>query len=252
MAAAFRRAGFDAVDVHMTDMLAGRRPLARVCRSRCLRRFLLRRRARCRRWLGQVDPVQCRAGAGRVCRSSLRARDTLHARCVQRLPDAVGAGRTDSRCRRTGRVSVQNRSGQFEARLSLVEVLPSRSVLLDGHGRQPAADADVAWRGPGEFAARRSGRLRGGAQVAIRYIDNRGRRPTPYPANPNGSPGGIAGLCSSRRPGHDPDAAPERVQRDACSTPGIRPAGATMGRGCACSGTRGCLPVRRRSYRAGC
>jgi phosphoribosylformylglycinamidine synthase len=35
------------------------------------------------------------------------------------------------------------------------------------------------------------------AQVCIRYVDNHGRATTDYPANPNGSPEGIAGLCST-------------------------------------------------------
>ncbi len=48
MAAAFDRAGFNAIDVHMSDILAGRVDLERVQRPGGLRRFLLRRRAGCR------------------------------------------------------------------------------------------------------------------------------------------------------------------------------------------------------------
>ena len=74
MAAAFDRAGFDAVDVHMSDLIDGRVELARLQGPRRLRRLLVRRRARRRRGLGEVDPVQ-RARARRV-RGVLRARAT--------------------------------------------------------------------------------------------------------------------------------------------------------------------------------
>jgi phosphoribosylformylglycinamidine synthase len=109
-----------------------------------------------------------------------------------------------------------NRSGQFEARLSLVEVLPSRSVLLEGmagsrllvptsHGEGRAEFAQ-----PGDLAACESD-----AQLAIRYIDNRGAPASLYPANPNGSPGGIAGLCSADGRVTILMPHPERVQRAA-------------------------------------
>ena len=74
MAAAFDRAGFEAVDVHMSDLLDGRASTWRDFRGLVgLRRLLLRRRARRGRGLGQVHPVQ-RARARRVRRASSRAR----------------------------------------------------------------------------------------------------------------------------------------------------------------------------------
>ena len=57
MAAVFTRAGFDAYDVHMTDILARRVRLA-LPRNGRVRRVLLRRCARRRRGLGEVDSVQ--------------------------------------------------------------------------------------------------------------------------------------------------------------------------------------------------
>ncbi len=57
MAAAFDRAGFEAVDVHMTDLLAGRRDLSGVQGAGGLRRVLVRRRAGGGAGLGEVDPV---------------------------------------------------------------------------------------------------------------------------------------------------------------------------------------------------
>ena len=107
----------------------------------------------------------------------------------------------------------QNRSEQFEARLSLVEVLPSRSVLLEGmagsrlliatsHGEGRAAFA------PGHQQACTTGRAAG---------DSLRRQSRPagetYPANPNGSPDGIAGLCSADGRVTILMPHPERVQR---------------------------------------
>ena len=87
MAAAFHRAGFEAVDVHMSDILAGRISPRNIPRHRRLRRLLLRRRAGRGRGLGQVDPLQ-RQGAKRV-RAILRTQGHLHPRRVQRLPDGL-------------------------------------------------------------------------------------------------------------------------------------------------------------------
>ena len=92
--AVFTRAGFDAYDVHMTDILTRRVRLVEIPRPGRLRRLLLRRRARCGRRLGEIDPLQS-VGARRVQRL-LRARRDVHARRVQRLPNALGAQGADS------------------------------------------------------------------------------------------------------------------------------------------------------------
>ena len=57
MAAAFMRAGFAAIDVHMSDLLSGRDDAGRISGSRRLRRFLVRRCSGCRRRLGQIDSL---------------------------------------------------------------------------------------------------------------------------------------------------------------------------------------------------
>jgi phosphoribosylformylglycinamidine synthase len=92
----------------------------------------------------------------------------------------------------------RNRSAQFEARLSLVEVLPSRSVLLAGMAGSRLLIATSHGEGRAEFAAPGDlAHCEDGGQLAIRYVDNRGQPAERYPANPNGSPGGLAGLCSA-------------------------------------------------------
>uniref|UniRef100_A0A8J7VVZ9 Phosphoribosylformylglycinamidine synthase n=1 Tax=Coralloluteibacterium stylophorae TaxID=1776034 RepID=A0A8J7VVZ9_9GAMM len=89
---------------------------------------------------------------------------------------------------------VRNRSEQYEARLALLEVAESPSVLLAGmHGaRIPVAVAHG--EGQARFGA---GGAPAAAQVAFRYIGADGAPAAAYPANPNGSPDAIAGLTSA-------------------------------------------------------
>jgi phosphoribosylformylglycinamidine synthase len=90
----------------------------------------------------------------------------------------------------------RNRSEQFEGRLSMVEVADTNSLFFAGMAgsRLPIAVAHgegrAEFRDDADAAASRS-------QVAIRFVDNRGGVATRYPANPNGSPDGIAGLASA-------------------------------------------------------
>ena len=93
MAAAFDRAGFAPVDVHMTDVIDRGGTLDGLPGAGRLRRIQLRRRARRGRGLGEVDPVQC--ASARAVRGLVRAGGPIHARRLQWLPDARGARRAD-------------------------------------------------------------------------------------------------------------------------------------------------------------
>ncbi len=88
---------------------------------------------------------------------------------------------------------LRNRSEQFEARLSLVEVNESPSIFLAGMAgsRMPIATS----HGEGRTVFSNDVALQN-AQVALRYVDNYGNIAERYPANPNGSVGGICGLSS--------------------------------------------------------
>jgi phosphoribosylformylglycinamidine synthase len=92
---------------------------------------------------------------------------------------------------------VRNRSDQFEARLALVEVTRSPSVLLAGMAgaRLPIAVAHGEGRAeladPGARAA-----LEAAGLVALRFVDHQGRPTEHYPENPNGSPGGMTALTT--------------------------------------------------------
>ena len=150
MAAAFDRAGFEAVDVHMSDLLEGRTCARRLPRPGRLRRVLLRRRAGRGRGLGQVDPLQRPGPAG--------------AGALLRPPDTFALGVCNG-CQMLSNLHelipgaadwphfVRNRSEQFEARLSLVEVLESPSVLLRGMAGSRLPIAVAHGEGRAEFAS---------------------------------------------------------------------------------------------------
>ena len=194
MAAAFTRAGFEAVDVHMTDLVEGRSDLA-DCRG----------------------VVACGGfsfgdvlGAGRGWAATFR----YHPRAREAL--AAFAARTDSfvlgvcnGCQMLADLAdqipgaahwprfVKNRSEQFEARVVMVEILESPSIFFAGmHGsRIPVASAHG--EGRAELTAEALAALTASGLVAARFVDGRGAVATTYPANPNGSPGGVAGLTTA-------------------------------------------------------
>jgi phosphoribosylformylglycinamidine synthase len=90
---------------------------------------------------------------------------------------------------------VRNRSEQFEARLVMAEVLDSPSILLRGMAgsRMPIAVAHGEGRAEFRDAAHLAS-TRG--LVCLRFVEGTGEPAARYPANPNGSPEGIAGLAS--------------------------------------------------------
>jgi phosphoribosylformylglycinamidine synthase len=92
---------------------------------------------------------------------------------------------------------VRNRSEQFEGRFGLVEVTPSPSLFFSGMAGSILPIAIAHGEGLAEFADEASRRacLEGGL-TSLRYVDNHGRPTERYPANPNGSPGGLTGLTS--------------------------------------------------------
>jgi phosphoribosylformylglycinamidine synthase len=89
---------------------------------------------------------------------------------------------------------VKNRSEQFEARLVMVEVLPSPSLFFAGMAgsRMPVPTAHGEGR-----ALFDSEEARARAIAALRFVDNRGAPTAIYPMNPNGSPGGVTGLTTA-------------------------------------------------------
>ncbi|HEY0503913.1 MAG TPA: phosphoribosylformylglycinamidine synthase [Lysobacter sp.] len=191
MAAAFDRAGFEAFDVHMSDLIAGRVDLADFKGFAACGGFSY----------GDV------LGAGRGWATSVLERSALR--------DAFAAffARQDSfslgvcnGCQMLAQlksivpgaehwpVFLRNRSEQFEARVSLLEVVESPSLFFRGMAgsRIPVAVAH------GEGRAKFDSTLdQSAAHVSLRYVDGNGQVATRYPLNPNGSPDGITGLTSA-------------------------------------------------------
>ena len=190
MAAAFDRAGFTAVDVHMTDLIEGRHKLADFKGLAACGGFSY----------GDV------LGAGRGWATSILERPALReqfARFFER-EDSFSLGVCNG-CQMFAQLKGlvpgaehwptfhRNRSEQYEARLALVEVQDSPSILLAGMAgsRLPV----VVAHGEG-FARFQQPAHQAEAAVALRFIDNTGAVTEAYPANPNGSPQGITGLTS--------------------------------------------------------
>ncbi|HEU4530465.1 MAG TPA: phosphoribosylformylglycinamidine synthase subunit PurQ, partial [Steroidobacteraceae bacterium] len=95
-------------------------------------------------------------------------------------------------------VFVRNRSEQYEARLSLVQVTDSPSVLFSGMQGSILPIAVAHGEGRAEFASPEVlERCSSAGLVALRYVDTRGRVTQRYPDNPNGSPLGIAALSNA-------------------------------------------------------
>jgi phosphoribosylformylglycinamidine synthase len=193
MAAAFHRAGFECVDVHMSDVIAGRVSLTRF-----------RGLAACGGF-SYGDVLGAGEGWAKSILFNPRARDEFQA--FFERADTFGLGVCNG-CQMLSNLHelipgadhwprfVRNRSEQFEARLVLVEITESPSVILTGMAgsRLPIAVAHgegrAELRDPAHLAAARP-------LVCVRYVENAGGVAERYPANPNGSPEGITGLTTA-------------------------------------------------------
>ena len=194
MAAAFDRAGFDAVDVHMSDVLAGRVALDGF-----------RGLAACGGFsYGDV------LGAGEGWAKSI----LFHARTREAFsrffarPDTFTLGVCNG-CQMLAALKeiipgaadwprfVRNRSEQFEARLSRVRIEAGPSILFAGMAGSMSPIAVAHGEGRAEFGSdeQRQAFL-GAGLVAGRFVDNHGHVAATYPANPNGSPDGITAITT--------------------------------------------------------
>jgi phosphoribosylformylglycinamidine synthase len=89
---------------------------------------------------------------------------------------------------------VRNRCEQFEARLSLVEIPSSPSLFFAGMAGSRLPVVVSHGEGRAQFSDDATRRQ---ASIALRYVDSRGATATRYPANPNGSPDGLAGVTTA-------------------------------------------------------
>ncbi|WP_031520279.1 phosphoribosylformylglycinamidine synthase [Siccibacter colletis] len=194
MAAAFHRAGFDAIDVHMSDLLAGRRGLDDVQALVACGGF------------SYGDVLGAGEGWAKSILFNERVRDEFQT--FFHRPQTLALGVCNG-CQMMSNLRelipgsdlwprfVRNQSDRFEARFSLVEVTASPSLLLQGMvgSHMPIAvshgEGLVEVRDAAHLAALESKGL-----VALRFIDNFGAVTETYPANPNGSPNGITAVTS--------------------------------------------------------
>lgn len=195
MAAAFHEAGFDAVDVHMSDLLTGRYQLSEFKGLVACGGFSY----------GDV------LGAGRGWGASILFNEQMRSQFAEFFAreDAFALGVCNG-CQMMSQLReiipgaehwpdfVQNQSEQFEARVALVKVEESPSILLSG--MQGSVLPVAVAHGEGHtryFSDGARQQLIANNQVALSFVDGSHNATTTYPANPNGSAQGITSLTNS-------------------------------------------------------
>lgn len=194
MAAAFDRAGFNAVDVHMSDILSGRVSLEQFKGLVACGGF------------SYGDVLGAGEGWAKSVLFNPRARDQFSAFFERNDSFALGVC---NGCQMLSNLHelipgaelwphfVRNNSEQFEARVAMVEVQKSDSLFLDGMAGSRMPIAVAHGEGRAEFADQTHlANLSDSGTIALRYVDNRGAATEAYPANPNGSPAGITGVTT--------------------------------------------------------
>ncbi len=193
MAAAFDRAGFEAIDVAMSDLLSGRQNLSQF-----------RGLAACGGFsYGDV------LGAGEGWSKTILFNPALHDQFTEYFErsDTFTLGVCNG-CQMLSSLRelipgtshwprfVRNLSEQYEARYVMVNVENSPSVLLNGMQGIQVPIVVSHGEGRAELSADSQKALDANRQVVLRYIDHDSKVTEKYPLNPNGSPEGMAGVCS--------------------------------------------------------
>ncbi|MBV2129426.1 phosphoribosylformylglycinamidine synthase [Arsukibacterium indicum] len=195
MAAAFNRAGFSAVDVHMSDILAGRVKLSDFNGLAACGGFSY----------GDV------LGAGEGWAKSVLFNDIARAQFAAffERPTTFSLGVCNG-CQMMSNLKtlipgaelwphfVRNKSERFEARFSLVEIQQSPSLFFSGMAGSRMPIAVSHGEGHAEFVSSEAlAKANHSGTVAMRFVDNFGKVTEQYPANPNGSPAGITALTTT-------------------------------------------------------
>ena len=193
MANSFHRAGFESVDVHMSDILAGRVTLDSFCGLVACGGF------------SYGDVLGAGEGWAKSILFNSRASDQFQAFFERENTFSLGVcngcqmlSNLHSLIPGTGHWPhfVRNRSEQFESRFVTVEIQETPSIMLQG--MQGSRIPIVVAHGEGRAEFHNEAHLGSAKQlIAMNYVENSGEVAERYPANPNGSPQGIAGLSSS-------------------------------------------------------
>ena len=193
MAAAFHRAGFDAVDVHMSDLLSGRVTLDRFKGLVACGGF------------SYGDVLGAGEGWAKTILYNPALRDAFNRFFFR--DDTFTLGVCNG-CQMLSTLKelmpgtehwprfVRNLSEQFEARTALVEIMPSKSILLAGMEGSRLPIAVAHGEGRAETSDEALTLCRDQRLLALRYVDSAGNPTERYPANPNGSPLGATGFTN--------------------------------------------------------
>ena len=196
MAAAFTRAGFQAVDVHMSDLIAGRVSLETFQMLAACGGFSY----------GDV------LGAGEGWAKTILFNDRLRDQFAEFFarPDTLSLGVCNG-CQMMSNLAEiipgaegwakfkRNESEQFEARLSMVRVPKSPSLILGEMAGSALPVVVSHGEGRADFAhlGLPENQVPSSLHIALQYTDGLGEVTQQYPLNPNGSPQGIAGITSA-------------------------------------------------------
>ena len=196
MAAAFTRAGFQAVDVHMSDLIAGRVSLETFQMLAACGGFSY----------GDV------LGAGEGWAKTILFNDMLRDQFAEFFarPDTLSLGVCNG-CQMMSNLAEiipgaegwakfkRNESEQFEARLSMVRVPKSPSLILGEMAGSALPVVVSHGEGRADFAhlGLPENPVPGSLHIALQYTDGLGEVTQQYPLNPNGSPQGIAGITTA-------------------------------------------------------
>lgn len=193
MAAAFTRAGFDAYDVHMSDLMAGRVRLADFKMLAACGGFSY----------GDV------LGAGEGWAKSILFHPALRDQFAAFFadPDTLTLGVCNG-CQMVSNLAEiipgtagwpkfkRNLSEQFEARLSMVHIPKSASLILNEMQGSSLPVVVSHGEGRADFALH-GGNISADLGIALQYVDGQNQVTQTYPLNPNGSPQGIAGVTNA-------------------------------------------------------
>jgi phosphoribosylformylglycinamidine synthase len=190
MSYAMAQAGFDTFDVHMSDLQTGRARLSQfqglvACGGFSYGDTLGAGEGWARSIL--FNPALAEAFAAFFARSEVFALGVCNGCQMMAALSALIPGTA------AWPKFTRNRSEQFEARLSLVEVLESPSLFFAGMAGSRIPIAVAHGEGFADFSQRGDTKT---LRAAMRFVDHHGQATERYPFNPNGSPGGLTGVTS--------------------------------------------------------
>ena len=194
MGAGFKRAGLEAVDVHMSDLLKGRVNLRDFDGLVACGGFSY----------GDV------LGAGAGWAKSVLFHDELRMQFVRFFtrPETFSLGVCNG-CQMMSQLKdlipgaenfprfIANKSARFEARTVNVKIERTKSVLLKGMQESILPIAVAHGEGFATLSDTDIAGMSAHGQIVMRYVDSLGTATEHYPLNPNGSPQGVTGICST-------------------------------------------------------